>query len=95
MYVFALFNVCCFRTRQLWNSKADLGTPAYLIPKTPTSPAATTPKNQLPNGDAPVSVEVVKANEQVNKLFICRTTQNYSVNSVKSLLLEQLLQLAT
>ena len=57
----------CYRTRQLWSSKADLGTPDYLIPKSPLfSSVATSKKTLLPNGNTSITTEVVRPDEQVN-----------------------------
>ena len=62
-----------FRTRQLWNSKADLGTSNFLAPKSPVATSASSAhKNQLPNGCAPTPTDVVRPDEQVSnaqKLF--------------------------
>jgi len=56
----------CFRTRQLWNSKADVGTPDFLAPKASSATTTvSTHKNQLPNGNASTPTEIVRADEQV------------------------------
>ncbi|XP_076825699.1 uncharacterized protein LOC143471190 isoform X2 [Clavelina lepadiformis] len=56
------------KTRQLWSSKAELGTADYLIPKSPVSQTST--HARMANGTVqtekePANIEVVKSDDQV------------------------------
>uniref|UniRef100_H2Z436 Uncharacterized protein n=1 Tax=Ciona savignyi TaxID=51511 RepID=H2Z436_CIOSA len=71
------------KTRQLWSSKADLGTADYLIPKSPIPVVKPTPRRSTSSSsnqhdvEPKTPVDVVRADEQV--------VEDYELPDIKSM----------